>query len=376
MNICFFNSSKTWGGGEKWHLEAATALDPALFQVVAGVHPDSELRKRLARAGIETRAFAIGNLSLLNPVRLWQLFRWFKSQCIDTVILNLPSDLKAAGVAAKLAGVPRIIYRRGSAIPVRNNLLNRWLFSAVITDVLANSEETKRTVLAHNPTLIEPDRIRVIYNGIDLPPVDIPAIDQAAGGQGKPVVLGTVGRLSYQKNQVFLLDVAKVLKQRGLDFRLSIAGEGPLEQELRAQARALGVADLVDFPGFVDDIPGFMRKIDIFLLCSHWEGFGYVMTEAMASSKPVIAFGNSSVPEIVVDQETGLLTEPGRLDLFADAVAALAVNPALRARMGLAGRRRVERIFSKRRLLEELTEFLLAGATLPGASWDARSTEE
>lgn len=363
MNICFFNSCKTWGGGEKWHLEAATALDPALFHVVAGVNPASELRKRLAHAGIETGEFAIGNLSLLNPLRLWQLFRWFRAQRIDTVILNLPSDLKAAGVAAKLAGVPRIIYRRGSAIPVRNGLLNRWLFSSVITDVIANSEETKRTLLSRNPALIDPHKIHVIYNGIDLPPVDGPAVNQVTGGQGKPVILGTVGRLAYQKNQVFLLDVAKVLKQRGLDFRLSIAGEGPLEQELRTQARALGVADVIDFPGFVDDIPGFMRKIDIFLLCSHWEGFGYVLTEAMASSKPVIAFDSSSVPEIVVDQETGLLTEPGRIDLFANAVAALAVNPAWRARMGLAGRQRVERVFSKRRLLEELTEFLLARAT-------------
>lgn len=58
--------------------------------------------------------------------------------------MNFSADIKTAGPAAKLAGVARIIYRRGSAIPIKNSLLNRFLFKRVLTDIIANSEATKK----------------------------------------------------------------------------------------------------------------------------------------------------------------------------------------------------------------------------------------
>ncbi|PLX82021.1 MAG: glycosyltransferase family 1 protein, partial [Desulfuromonas sp.] len=337
MKVCLFNSCRTWGGGEKWHLDAAMALAAPRFHVLAGVHPGSDLQKRLVDAGIESRAFTIGNLSLLNPVRLGQLYRWFRTEAVETVILNLPSDLKVAGVAARLAGVPRIIYRRGSAIPVRNTLLNRWLFRHVVTDVIANSKETKQTILARNSRLIDPSRIRVIYNGID--PADYLTGPPTArtGTVDDPLVLGTAGRLSRQKNQVFLLETLRRLQQRGLHCRLLIAGTGPLRTELEEEARRLGVAASIEFLGFVEDMSGFLSQIDVFLLSSLWEGFGYVLTEAMACARPIVAFDHSSNPEVVVQGETGLLTDPGDVEAFCDAVAHLASHPELRGQMGAAG---------------------------------------
>ncbi len=80
--------------------------------------------------------------------------------------MNLSADMKVAGMAAKLAGVKRIIYRHGSAIPTRNSLINRFLFRKVFDKVLANSFETKRTILANNASLIDPSKIRVIYNAL------------------------------------------------------------------------------------------------------------------------------------------------------------------------------------------------------------------
>jgi len=356
--ICFFNSCRSWGGGEKWHLDAATRLDRTAFEVVGGVYPGSELHRGLTRAGIPCGSFRIGNRSFLNPFKLVALVRWFRRQGIDTVVLNLPSDLKTAGVAARLAGVRRIVYRRGSAIPIRNTALNRWLFARILTEVIANSEETARTVTARNPRLIPRERITVLYNGIDLAQYDRRPAAPVYARRGEEVVLGTAGRLSYEKNQRFLIDVCGRLKQLGQPFKLLVAGTGPLEEDLKAHAAALGLGEQVLFLGFLDNIRDLMDSVDVFLLSSLWEGFGYVLIEAMAAGKPVVAFSNSSTPEICLDGETGWLVPLGDEPAFAERIVALARHPEMAARFGLAGRARVEATFSFEAQMESLETFL------------------
>ena len=105
----------------------------------------------------------ISNLSFLNPYTYLHLIRLFKKYRTHTVILCLPIDVKVAGVAAKLAGVRNIIYRRGSAIPVKNSWYNRFLFSKIITHVIANSHATAHTILAKNPKLFPKQNIHVLY---------------------------------------------------------------------------------------------------------------------------------------------------------------------------------------------------------------------
>ena len=90
-----------------------------------------------------------------------------------------------------------------------------------------------------------------------------------------------------------------------------IAGEGKLKESLLQKSVEEGVAEQLRFLGFVDNMPQFLHSIDIFLLPSHWEGFGYVIAEAMYCEKPVVAFNVSSNPEIVSNNETGFLVEHG-----------------------------------------------------------------
>jgi glycosyltransferase involved in cell wall biosynthesis len=352
--VCFFNTSKTWGGGEKWHFDIAHRLGGDHIAVQVATFPGSELAERARGAGLPVAEFSVGKFSFLNPFLLWRLVRFFRREKITTVILNLPADLKAAGVSAWLAGVPQIVYRRGSAIPIKPSLLNRFLFRRVVTDVIANSEETKRTVLARKPDLFPADRIRVIYNGIDLEAFDagpVPPLYQRREGE---IVLGHAGRLSYEKNQSFLLEVVRLLKDAGVKCRLLIAGKGPMEADLRARCQTLGLDEEIVFLGFQSEIRSFMEAIDIFLLCSLWEGFGYVLVEAMAASTPVVAFAASSTPEVVQDQVSGLLVPAGDKAAFFAALLELIRNPEQRAKLGSNGRRRVEQVFDVRRTLAEV----------------------
>ncbi len=353
--ICFFNSTNAWGGGEKWHLEIATAIASEGIPVIIAAGKDSVLQKKATANSLATFSFKITGFSFLNPFLILRLRKFFVQKSVRTVVLNLPSDLKAAGLAAKLAGVHRIIYRRGSAIPVKNSFLNRFLFRNIITDVLANSFETKRTILLRNQHLIDPEKIIVIYNGI----VVSDQMEISRKSANAPVVIGNLGRLEKQKAQHLLILLGAMLKESGCHFQILIGGDGSLRDDLEKQVRVNELTDFIQLIGNVENVAEFMGRIDIFVLTSHWEGFGYVLAEAMAAGKPVVAFNHSSNPEIVEDQKTGFLAIPGDInDLFLKTVR-LIEDETLRIDMGKSGREKVLKDFDFTKNYQKIRKFLL-----------------
>jgi glycosyltransferase involved in cell wall biosynthesis len=110
--------------------------------------------------------------------------------------------------------------------------------------------------------------------------------------------------------------------------------------------------------GFVEDMDSFMNSIDLFLLTSEWEGFGFVLVEAMMREVPVICFDITSNPEIIKDKETGFLVPFGDLDEFTERIKALSSNSELRQKMGEAGKKRVLEHFVIEDRIRELDECL------------------
>ena len=160
--ICFFNTVSVWGGGEKWHLEMALYLKAKGHTIVMMVHPFGELSKRSLNSGLHVVPVALSNSSFLNPFKVKKVQGLFEDHKIDRVILNLPRDMKCGGLAAKRAKVKEIIYRRGSAVPIRNDFINSYLFRRVLTKILANSPATKDSLLQNNPKLVPHEKITVI----------------------------------------------------------------------------------------------------------------------------------------------------------------------------------------------------------------------
>jgi glycosyltransferase involved in cell wall biosynthesis len=360
-SICFFNSTPSWGGGEAWHLGAARAFAARGYRVVVVGSPGSELVERARAVGMETAAFPVTNRSWLNPLLLRRLRRFFEGRRVGTVVFNGPADLKSGGLAARAAGVPRRVYRRGLAVPVRDHPVNRYLFTRVLTHVVANSEETRRNLFREMGAVVPAERVAVIPNGIDLEVFDARAArssQERGEGRKERLRLGNVGRLAAQKNQRLLLDVARILADRGLDVHLLVAGKGELEEELRAETRRRDLEGSVTFTGFEHDVPGFLGTLDVFLLSSLWEGFGNVILEAGAARLPTVALDLSSNPETVLDGTTGFLVPPDDVQAFADRVALLAEDEDLRARMGAAARARVEERFRFSRTMDDLERFL------------------
>ncbi len=120
QTICLFNSERAWGGGEKWHVDVATHLHRRGFKVLFISSPGSPLAQRMKEIGIPGYQIRISNLSFLNPLRVLRLALLFRREEVVSLVTSLSSDMKVASSAARVAGVPNIIYRRGSAIPIRN----------------------------------------------------------------------------------------------------------------------------------------------------------------------------------------------------------------------------------------------------------------
>lgn len=353
-NICLFNSSITWGGGEKWYQEISIRLSENNYHIIVCTNKPSRLYERLKETTIPVIQVRVHNLSFLDPLKIFTLYRIFKKNQIDTIILGLSQDLKAAGLAAKLAGVTQIIYRRGLAKPIKNSFINRFYFKNIVSKVITNSEEVKRSLLLRNHSLMKMSDIHVIYNGIDNTNVTSKNGKHVLGSR---IVIGNVGRLIEEKGQKYLIDMATYLKKHQIDFVIRIAGIGKLRHQLENYAKKLKVENSIIFLEFLHDTSNFYEEIDIFVFPSISEGFSNALLEAMAHGKPVIAFNISSMPEMVDDGVTGFLTHFDDVPELAEKVIQLAKDPALRKEMGEHARKKISSKFDfykNLQLLEEL----------------------
>jgi glycosyltransferase involved in cell wall biosynthesis len=308
--VVFFNSNKAWGGGEKWHLSTCKEFLKRGFNTILVTNEASEIAKRGIQEGQNVYQFRVSNLSFLNPIKIFIFFLFFKSKKVDTVIMNLPADLKVAGIAAKLAGVKQIIYRRGMPHPLRDTSLNRFLFTKVLTHVVVNSKEIGRSLKEGNESWFPNDKIVLIYNGVDTSkPVD--KSRKLYEKHGDEIVIGNAGRLTEQKGQKYLIELGTLLKKEHLKFKILIAGEGELREALQKLISIHGLQEEIKLLGHVTDMPAFFSSLDLFVFTSLYEGSANTLIETLQYGVPTIAWDVSSNPEIIQNGENGFLVKVG-----------------------------------------------------------------
>jgi len=343
-----------FGGGEIWMLRTLRALQERGHQVWLCCRPATEVGKRALEAGIAVEFLKFGGD--LDPRTIFKLACFMKREQIDIVLTNMDKELRLGGIAAKLAGVPVVIPRRGIDYPLKNRWRYRWAYNVLATRLLANSQATKRALLRNAPWL-DAGRIEVIYNGIEAEPFAQPsARNFRAEWRVKPdeLVLGFVGQLDERKGIRVLLAAFERIKREWPQTRLVFVGQGSLRELIVSEIEKQRWGEAVLLPGFLDDIVGVMQAIDILLLPSYWEGFGIVLIEAMAAGKPAISTDTSSMPEIIVDGQTGFVVPPGDIAALAARVMQLLRDATLREKFGRASRQRVLEKFTQQRMIAEL----------------------
>lgn len=172
------------------------------------------------------------------------------------------------------------------------------------------------------------DRSFVIPNFIDVPENQQQEfnLDNFILDKSHPIVIGTIARLSPEKNLDFLISAIKILRDKNYQIKLKIAGSGDEEQNLKMLCHSFGLESEVDFLGWVDDKKSFFEKIDIFCLPSREETFGIALLEAMLYNKPIITTNTDGAKMILKNKVSGILLDNSKPELLADLIACAVLN--------------------------------------------------
>ncbi len=310
-------------------------------------------RALFREAGCEVGAFDAVEPSVRNPGRWWKANRELAHDLLRRGIsLVHCADVIAAhyvSPAGRMAGLPVLCHVRNRFEEItRRDRMFLWPAS----HFAFVSRDTWRR-FGHR---VGERRGSVIYDGIDIP--DVPAGSRESvraefGIAPEAPVVGMVARIAPQKDHETLIRAAARIGDAipGLRF-LAIgdhSGAATYREhyaKLEATIRELGLEGRFVFTGHRSDVNRLMSAVDVFALVTHQEGLPLVILEAMAMGKPVIATGVDGIPEIVTDGVTGLLHRHGDDEQLAGQISSLARDPAERARLGEAGRRRVEADFT------------------------------
>jgi glycosyltransferase involved in cell wall biosynthesis len=344
------------GGAEAKTIRTVMGLDHYDFTVGHGASFDAEQVARLHEHGVETRQLML--LRHYNPVTavpaVGTLARYLSVTDFDMVHTHSTEAGIVGRLAAALADVPAVVHTV-HGVPFsedRSALLNRFVLAcerrvAPMTDrIVANADAITDEYLARG--IGRPEQYETIYSGIDLDAFT--NVEPAPDLQTSEPVVTMVARLVEGKGFDVLFDALERTDER--QYAVYIAGNGPLRSRLESSVRDRGLEG-VRLLGYRNDIPAVLAASDVFVLPSFREGTPRVITEAMASSLPVVATAIAGIPEQVVDGETGLLVEPGDPDAVADCLDDLLGDPQRRERMGTQARERVSR-FSEEEMCSDL----------------------
>jgi len=258
--------------------------------------------------------------------------------------------------AARLSGVPVAIHSEHGyevdmleGLPKRRRIFRCFAYAAA--DVVFTVSEQLRSYHSRQAWL-PMERIRVLPNGVNTSrfaqrPGERQETRQRLGLDDGSLVIGAVGRMVPIKDHAILLQAAEILISRGMPVRVLLVGSGPelakLKESVAASPRLSG---RVVFAGADSDVPALLNAMDVFVLPSLSEGMSNTLLEAMASSLPVVATRVGGNPELVEEERSGWLFEPGDVMALAAILERIGRDSNLREGLGQAARRRAVQHFS------------------------------
>lgn len=288
----------------------------------------------------------------LAAARLAQILR--EQACVHLHVHFAHVPTQIGMYASALSGIPFTVTAHANDLFERGLLLHR------------KAERARRflTISGHNLAYLR---------GLGLPEaqlalvrcgVSFQARAHAPQADGRPFVIGSLGRMVEKKGFDVLIAAVARLRDAGRSLQLRLAGDGPLRAELEAEVRAHGLQSIVQFDGSLshDQVAAWMHGLDSFVLAckvdrnGDMDGIPVVLMEAMSQSLPVVSTRLSGIPELVVDGESGLLARPADAEDLARQIDRLIGSPELRRRLGEGACHHVMEEFGMERNLDRLLD--------------------
>ncbi len=354
ITICFVIGQLSTGGTEKQLYELLKDINKKTFQpIVISLSEGGVWADEIRKLGIDV--FELKRRKNIEFSRLFRLIKLFKSIKPAIVHCYLFSANSYGRLAAIINRIPIIIASERNLPEIGKDKKNYQIYIDKILSffsdgIICNSQTAADLLI--NKYKFNKNKIFVIHNGINLtslnyfPPKYNPTI-------------GTVCRLSPQKNLRLFLDLARVLLEKKNDLKFLIVGDGPMRSELETYAKKLEIQKNIFFFGEQRNVFKFLKEMNVFVLTSLYEGLSNSIMEAMLSGLPVVATDVGGNRELIVDGETGFLCEPNNLSDMVEKVIYLINNPQEAKKMGEKGRKRIIDHFNSDIMITKIEELYL-----------------
>lgn len=355
MSLFQIDAGREWRGGQRQALFLARELRKKGYPFQFVVQPASPLYEKASAENLPVLPLRIKSESHFGAA--FKLSRAMRRHGCLLAHFHDAHGAAVGSVAANWAKVPIRVISRRVDFPLKKNLLSRNKYRKNVDVIIAISEGVKDVLLQGG---IAPEVIEVIPSGIDFSPFDeVQSRDflrREFSFAPDDFLVGIVAQLEDHKGHKYLIEAAKILKERTSNIKIVIVGKGSLELELDQQARELHVDDLVYFLGFREDVPQIMASLDLFVLSSYLEGLGTSIMDAMASRLPVVATAVGGIPEIVINNQTGILVPARNPQALAEAILKLYHDREFGRRLAQKGYDIVHQKFSAESMADRIID--------------------
>ena len=352
LHIVHTESSLGWGGQEIRILTEAMGMIQRGHTVTLIAPPSARIFHAAEERNIHVVALPIGRKNLSG---LLALRRWLKHHPCDVINTHSSTDSWLAALATRfMRHAPPLVRTRHISAAIPDNAASRWLYQSATTLIATTGERLRQQLIKHNG--FDPTRITSVPTGIDTDRF-VPGNRTIARGQlNLPLnapIIGIVATLRSWKGHVYLLEAFAKLADP--DALLLIVGDGPQRQNLAQAITRLNLTGRVLMPGNQRDVTTWLHAMDVFVLPSFAnEGVPQALMQAMACGLPVVSTPIGSITEAVENGVSGKIVPARDKEQLHQAIQALLLDPALRATLGEAARKKAVEKFGVDAMLDKM----------------------
>lgn len=366
MNILELAFSPSWGGLEMLVGEFSKRFQKRGHNVIGVIEPNPRLENILRKNEIEYLVLK-PCLKYVDLFSAWKIKKYIKDRKIDIIHTYLSKDLSTAILLKKLLRSGKVIFtQQMDSRYDKKDLFHSWIYKN-LDHVVSCTDSMRNNHIEH--TLVRKDKISVIYNGVDINKFnkdkrfDKVSFLRMNNIPENKVIIGTIGRIDRLKNQKLLVEVAYNLIKKyknELHFILvgeetdSVTGRG-YRKELEIRIEEKGLGSYFSIFDFSEQVEKYFSILDIFVLTTPKESFGFVLLEAMAMGKPVLGSNLGGPPEIIQDEINGYIFN---LENIEDLYNKLSVLISDKGLMDSMGKKSIEIVKNKFNLNKIIDEYL------------------
>lgn len=329
IRVLYVVENTSYGGGERGFGQLSSEIDRNHFLPYIAAHPGGILENQAKKKDV--KFFPVNMHRKLNLKTISQISDIIDEQKINIVhSMGSRADFFARMASRKMHNV-QIISTTAMLIEGYDvNSFKKTIYrladcysSKFVSHFIAVSNDLKKRLILKRKIPME--KISVIYNGVELDKYnpaqkDSSGLRRSIGIEDDCVVVGSIGRLVYQKGFQYFVEAAKQLYSKNNKIRFVIVGDGPEKKNLKKMVKVSGISKVFMFTGQRFDIPQLLAMYDIFVLPSVLEGLPRVVIEAMAMEKPIVATDINGVREQLIHDRTGLIVPPRDPEALAEAI--------------------------------------------------------